>query len=185
MNSIRASFAAVVRPDILGMRGVVWILFILLSAGAAIGAEIELGKPLEAFRITTLTGVQITPASQRGRILVVNLWATWCAPCREEMPAIEAFYSKYRTRGVDVVAISVDDRSEMASVRKVMAIYSFPAALATESDMKAFGRVRQVPATFVIDRDGVLTRNGWEDAGLIDLATLEKAVRPLLHRALE
>ena len=161
------------------------MLFFLFSARASLGAEIESGKPVAAFRITTLTGVQITPASQRGRILVVNLWATWCAPCRQEMPALEAFYTKYRQSGVDVVAISVDDRSEMAAVKGVMASYTFPAALATESDLKAFSRVRHVPATFVIDRDGILRRNGWEDAGLVDLAALEKAVRPLLHQTVK
>ena len=64
-----------------------------------------------------------------------------------------------------------------------MASYTFPAALAADSELKALGRIRQVPATFVIDRDGVLKRNGWDDAGLVDLATLEKAVAPLLPRA--
>jgi len=180
---MRAGLAAIVRPNIFRLRGGAWILFFLCAASPSAGAELELDKPVAAFRIATLTGVQITPASQRGRILVVNLWATWCAPCREEMPAIEAFYRKYRKSGVDVVAISVDDRSEIASVRSVMASYTFPAALAADSDVKAFGRVRYVPATFVIDRDGVLRRNGWEDAGLVDLAVLEKTVAPLLHQA--
>ena len=180
---MRTSATAIVYPGIFRMRGVVWILFFLFSASASLGAELESGKPVAAFRITTLAGVQISPSSQRGRVLVVNLWATWCAPCRQEMPAIEAFYRKYRQRGVDVVAISVDDRSEIAEIGKLMAAYSFPAALAVDSDMKAFGRVRHVPATFVIDRDGVLRRNGWADAGLVDLATLENFVEPLLHPA--
>lgn len=159
------------------------MLAFLFAAGPGLGAELEPGKPVEAFRITTLAGAQISPASQRGRVLVINLWATWCAPCRQEMPAIEAFYRKYRQRGVDVVAVSVDDRSDIADVGKVMAAYTFPAALAVDSDLKAFGRVRQVPATFVIDRNGVLRRNGWADAGLVDLAALEDAVEPLLRSA--
>jgi thiol-disulfide isomerase/thioredoxin len=162
---------------------VAWMLLFLFAAGASLGAELESGKPVEAFRITTLEGARISPASQRGRVLVINLWATWCAPCRQEMPAIEAFYRKYRQRGVDVVAISVDDRSDIAEVGKLMASYSFPAALAVDSDLKAFGRMRHVPATFVIDRNGVLRRNGWADAGPVDLATLENAVEPLLHPA--
>jgi len=177
---MRTSLAAIAQPNIFGMHRVAWTLFLLFATSAGIGAEIESGRPVEAFRITTLTGVRITPASQRGRILVINFWATWCPPCREEMPAIEAFYSKYRRSGVDVIAVSLDDRSDLESVRNVMASYSFPAALATDSDLAAFGRVRHVPATFVIDRDGMLRRNGWADAGSIDFKVLEKAVLPWL-----
>lgn len=161
------------------------VLLSLVSVTSATAAEPELGKPVAPFRITTLKGVQITPAGQRGRVLVVNFWATWCPPCREEMPAIEAFYRKYRHSDVDVVAISIDDRSELESVSKVMASYSFPAALMTDSDLKALGRVRHVPATFVIDRDGVLRRNGWQETGAVDLPALERIVRPLLTPARE
>ena len=157
----------------------------MIATTSAASAEPESGTRVEDYRITTLAGAQITPHSQRNRVLVVNFWATWCAPCREEMPAIDAFYTKYRQREVDVVAISVDDRGEMGSVRKVMTAYSFPAALAVDSDLRAFGRVRQVPATFVIDRDGVVRRNGWREAGAIDLLALEKAVRPLLRQGSE
>ncbi len=148
---------AAILPEIFSrVRGDTLLVMFLCLAGAGVRAEVKLDEPVDAFRITTLTGARITPASQRGRILVVNLWATWCAPCREEMPAIEAFYSKHRRNGVDVVAISVDDRSDIAAVRKVMASYTFPAALAADSELKTFGRIRHVPATFVIDRDGVL-----------------------------
>jgi len=170
------------RPNYLEQFRLAWILLTILGMTSAACAEPELGKPIEAFRITTLNGDQITPASQRGRVLVVNLWATWCLPCREEMPAIEAFFARYRQSGVDVIAISLDDRSEVMSVRKVMTSYSFPAALATDSDLSAFGRVRQVPATFIIDREGILRRNGWREVGVVDVLTLEKAVQPLLDQ---
>jgi thiol-disulfide isomerase/thioredoxin len=180
---MRAAFAAILPAIACRVRGSARLLAFLCLASSGVRAEIALDRPVDAFRITTLAGVQITPASQRGRILVINLWATWCAPCREEMPAIEAFYRKHRRNGVDVVAISVDDRSDIAGVAKVMASYTFPAALAADSELKAFGRIRHVPATFVIDRDGILKRNGWADAGLVDLATLEKAVATLLPEA--
>lgn len=162
------------------------LLLVLSAVATPVAAtEPELGKPLAPFRITALNGLQLTPASQRGRVLVVNLWATWCAPCRQEMPEIEAFHAQYRKRGVDVVAVSVDDRGDIDAVRKVMAAYTFPAALAVESDLRALGRLRQVPATFVIDRNGVLRRNGWADAGIVDFKVLEKAVLPLLSPAFE
>ena len=167
-------------------RSLVGLFFLLLAAATpAAASEPEQGKPVEPFRITTLNGREFTAASQRGRVLVVNLWATWCAPCRKEMPELEAFHAQYRKRGVDVLAISVDDRSEIEAVKQIMAAYSFPAALAVESDLRALGRLRQVPATFVIDRNGVLRRNGWVDAGSVDFKALEKAVLPLLSPAPE
>jgi len=156
------------------------LLALLAAATPTAASEPELGKPLEPFGIATMNGRQITPATQRGRVLVINLWATWCAPCRKEMPEIEAFQAQYRKSGVDVIAVSVDDRGDIDAVRKLMAAYSFPAALAVESDLRALGRIRQVPATFVIDRNGVLRRNGWAEAGTVDFKVLEKAVLPWL-----
>jgi thiol-disulfide isomerase/thioredoxin len=172
-------------PALTTVAGLCAFALLLLSATAFAASGPELGKPVEPFRITTLSGRQLTSTTQHGRVLIVNLWATWCAPCRQEMPEIEAFYAQYRKRGVDVVAVSVDDRGDIDAVRKVMAAYAFPAALAVESDLRALGRIRQVPATFVIDRNGVLRRNGWADAGIVDFKSLEKAVRPLLSPAPE
>ena len=70
------------------------MLFIMLSAllcGSALAASLDAGKPVPAFSTKTLDGKAISPASSKGRILLINLWATWCEPCRKEMPAINAF----------------------------------------------------------------------------------------------
>ena len=152
-------------------------------AQLARAAEPALQQPVEPLRITTLGGSEITALSERGHILVINLWATWCVPCRQEMPALDVFAIKYGAHGVDVIAVSMDDRSDLAQVRQVMSAYSFPAALAADSDLRGLGRVRHIPATFVIDRNGLLARNGWQQPASIDLATLENMLRPLLGAA--
>jgi thiol-disulfide isomerase/thioredoxin len=138
------------------------VSLLLLAGGLAVADPVQ-NLRVEPYRIATLTQGDITPDTQRGRVLVVNLWATWCVPCRTEMPEIEAFFRKYQARGVEVIAVSLDDRRQVAAVRQVMAAYSFPAALAVDSDIRALGRVRRLPATFVID-----------------LSILEQAVLPLL-----
>lgn len=119
-------------------------------------------------------------ADYKGKVVLMNVWATWCGPCRTEMPEIEAFFQKYRNRGVDVVAVSLDDRRESAAVRRFMAPFSVPVALAADSDLRGFGRIRYLPATFVIDRDGLLKRSGWQQPASVDLPELEKALSPLL-----
>ena len=156
------------------------LLLLACLAPPVCASEPAVNQPVGHFRIATLSGHNITPDSHPGRILVVNLWATWCVPCLKEMPEIEMFYKKYRARGVDVVGVSLDDRSELAAVRQMMSAYSFPAALAVDSDLGSFGTLRHVPATFVIDRQGVLKRNGWLQPASIDFAALESLLLPLL-----
>jgi thiol-disulfide isomerase/thioredoxin len=143
-------------------------------------ADMALGKPVPAFEIKTLDGKLITPASAKGRVLVINLWATWCAPCRKELPAIEEFYHHYHELGVDVVAVSLDDHSAIGEVKSVMKSFSFTAAMEKDSELQRFGRIWRVPVTFVIDQSGILRRNGWEGDPLVDKAILEKIVTPLL-----
>jgi len=147
---------------------------------SAHAADLATGKPVPAFEIKTLAGQSITPASVKGRVLVINLWATWCPPCRKEMPAIEEFYRQHHGQGLDVVAVSLDDRSDIEAVKQAMQPFSFPAALEKDADLQRFGRIWRVPVTFVIDRNGILRHNGWEGDPLVDMAVLEKTVAPLL-----
>lgn len=143
-------------------------------------ADLAIGKPVPTFEIKTLDGKLITPASAKGRVLVINLWATWCAPCRKELPAIEEFYQQYHEQGVDVVAVSLDDRSAIGEVKSVMKAFSFTAAMEKDAELQRFGRIWRVPVTFVIDQNGILRRNGWEGDPSVDKAILEKIVVPLL-----
>ncbi len=158
-----------------------WLAALLLAVTFGAAAGPAPGETMPSYRIATLAGPALTPAALCGRVLVLNFWATWCAPCRQELPVLDAFQRKYAGQGVDVVAVSVDERGDLDAVRRVLAPFSFAGALAVDSDLRAFGRVRQVPATFVVDRHGVLRRNGWDEAGIVDADALDRAVRPLLR----
>lgn len=114
------------------------MLFIMLSAllcGSALAASLDAGKPVPAFSTKTLDGKAISPASSKGRILLINLWATWCEPCRKEMPAINAFYKKYHEQGVDVVAVSLDEPSDADKVKQFASAFAFPVAMLQEADL--------------------------------------------------
>jgi thiol-disulfide isomerase/thioredoxin len=155
-------------------------LFMTLSCISAIAADLVVGKIAPSFEIKMVSGTSVTPATAKGRVLIIHFWATWCAPCREEMPEIEKFYQKYYAKGVDVVAISLDDKSDKETVKTVMKSFSFPAAMEYDIDMHRFGRIWRVPVTFVIDQNGILRYNGWEGEPSVNMSLLEKVVLPFL-----
>ena len=87
-------------------------LFLLNVAPAA--AELQEGMPAPAVRAELLGGGTFDSAQQRGKVIVLNFWATWCKPCREEMPALDAFYRAHRAEGLDVIAISIEGPGDLA-----------------------------------------------------------------------
>ena len=156
-------------------------LFLLNVAPAA--AELQEGMPAPAVRAELLGGGTFDSAQQRGKVIVLNFWATWCKPCREEMPALDAFYRAHRAEGLDVIAISIEGPGDLAKVKGAMKNFSFPAALASNGQTEGYGRLSRVPVTFVIDRRGVLRFDGFKFAKVLNLPTLEKIVTPLLRNS--
>jgi thiol-disulfide isomerase/thioredoxin len=139
------------------------------------------GAPAPALDGTLFDGNRFSLADHAGKVVVLNFWASWCAPCREEMPALDAYYRRHRSEGLEVIAISMDSPKDEAKARELMRAFSFPAAFAREANIKGYGRISLLPLTFVIDRHGVLRRGGRAGDSPLDMATLEKTVTPLLR----
>lgn len=148
---------------------------------AALARDVQLDNPAPAIEATTLDGKTFDLSRYKSKVVIVNFWATWCGPCREEMPALDAYYKQHRDEGLEVLAISTDVAGDLAKVRDVMGSYSFPAALISESKLPGYGRIRQIPQTYVIDRQGIMRRDGGQDKGKIDGAFLDAVVTPLLR----
>jgi thiol-disulfide isomerase/thioredoxin len=155
--------------------------FLLVFALDCAGAAIHVGEPAPALEAKLLDGKLFSLQDAAGKVVVINFWATWCAPCRAEMPALDAFYRKHRDEGLVVLAVSMDEPDKEAKVREVMKSFSFPAALGPQSDFKGYMRIWRLPLTFVVDRSGVLRKNDWYGDPGIDEASLERTVTPLLH----
>jgi thiol-disulfide isomerase/thioredoxin len=158
-----------------------WAASAACALRAPLAWAIAEGKPAPAFSATLFDGRAFNLADAQGKVVLVNFWATWCAPCRAEMPAIDAFYRKHRDDGLVVVAVSMDRPADEAKARAVMKDYAFDAAFAKDASFKDYGRIWRLPLTFVVDRAGVLRRDDWyEDPG-IDAAKLDVVVLPLLQ----
>ncbi len=162
------------------MRALV-LLFLCCCIPAAWSKGAEVGKPAPAITATLLDGSSFDLAALTGKVVIVHFWATWCAPCRVEMPAFEAFYRAHKSEGLAVVAISLDTRDDLAQVKAVMRDFSYPAALLENAKATGYGRIWRVPLTFVIDRHGMLRRDGFAATPTIDAAVLDRDVLPLLH----
>ena len=123
---------------------------------------LDLVKPSRARRIAAAElpaagGGTVRLADLRGKVVFLNFWATWCEPCKEEMPALEALYRQFRERGLVVVAVS-QDRGGAAVVNpylRRMAL-SFPVGLDPRGDLAREYAVWALPATFIIDREGTV-----------------------------
>jgi thiol-disulfide isomerase/thioredoxin/Tfp pilus assembly protein PilF len=118
-------------------------------------SEAELNRPVPQVSLLNLKGERVKFSDLRGKVVIVNFWATWCAPCRKEMPELETFYEKWKNDPkVAVVAISVDKNRALVEPFIKTTPYTFPILL-DEGAKEAFG-VGPIPETFVIDPSGTL-----------------------------
>jgi peroxiredoxin/YHS domain-containing protein len=116
----------------------------------------SLPRPAPVFALKDLAGNPLSNESLKGKVVVLDFWATWCAPCRKSMPELQALHRKYADRGFAVVGISIDEGGP-AKVRKFVASKKFTYPIALDSEQSpawASYRVKAVPAAFLIDRGG-------------------------------
>jgi len=157
------------------------LVFCLALSVPGFAADLVVGEAAPDVEAKLLDGAtKVRVADNSGKVTIINFWATWCEPCREEMPAIDAYYKKHRASGLEVLAISLDDANDAAAVRKFAQKYSFPVALKSDANFKGLGRIWRLPSTFVIDKRGILRKNGLVGEPKVDLALLESLVTPLL-----
>jgi len=123
-------------------------------------AELSLIRPKRPAAATDFTVPQLNSQPLRlsdfkGRVVFLNFWATWCVPCREEMPSMERLYQGYRTRGLTIVAMSVDTGgpATVAAFVKMLRL-TYPIGLDPKMDVAEQYRVRALPSSFLVDRQG-------------------------------
>ena len=125
----------------------------VLGCGFAHG-EPAIDKPAPALVVNTLDGQVFDLGKMRGEVVLVNYWATWCAPCRKDMPKLDAFYRLHHQQNLAMIGISVDRPRDLEKVRKVMASLAYPVAMLKSVTADGFGEPEGVPITWIIDADG-------------------------------
>ena len=151
----------------------------LASLQAQAAPAVEQAAP--ALTTTTLDGKPFDIAALKGKVVVVNFWATWCPPCRDEMPALEAVYRHYHSQGLEVLAISADRPRARGDVDQVMHYFTFPAAILGTLTKNDFGTPNGIPVTYVIGKDGNIANILTPDIAPLTEAGLGDTVKALLE----
>lgn len=154
----------------------------LCTASGPVLAAAETGQPAPPLSGPALDGRGFDLAALRGKVVIVNFWATWCVPCRTEMPALDAFYRRYHDQGVEMIAISADRPRDRRDVVKAMQTMAYPAAMLRDIAANGFGAPEALPVTYVIDQTGVVRAAFRADQMAVTEQSLTAAVAPLLPR---
>lgn len=145
-------------------------------------ADSTLGQQVPALVIEELNGKTFDLAAQRGKVVIVNFWATWCPPCRKEMPALDAFYRRYKAEGLEMIGLSADRPHDRSDVVKVMQSFSYPAAMLDDAKSDGFGDPSELPVTYVVDAQGLIRAKFTPDEKPLTEQSLAAAVLPLLSQ---
>jgi peroxiredoxin len=126
---------------------------LVLGTSSAISA-VALSSLAPDFTLHTLTGPNMRLQEQRGRVVMVNFWATWCSPCRQEMPQLNKLYERYRASGLVLLGVNVDEDPRHASDVATRLGLKFPVLLDTDKAVSRVYDLGSMPSTVLIDRDG-------------------------------
>jgi thiol-disulfide isomerase/thioredoxin len=111
-------------------------------------------EDISDFTLPLLDGSRRTLSAYKGKVVFLNFWATWCPPCRQEMPSMETLYQRYRGRGLEFLAVDIQETGEEVRAFISQNGLTFPVALDLEGTVAADYGVYAIPSTFIIDRDG-------------------------------
>jgi cytochrome c biogenesis protein CcmG, thiol:disulfide interchange protein DsbE len=145
-------------------------------------AATAIGQPAPSLVVQELDGQTFDLGAVRGKVVIVSFWATWCPPCRAEMPVLDAFYRRYHGQGLEMIGLSADRPHDRSDVSKVMQSFSYPAAMLDDAKVNDFGTPGALPMTVVIDGQGMIRAQLTPDQTAVTEKSLSAAVLPLLQQ---
>ncbi len=149
------------------------------TIAAPVGARSEkvvVGQPAPDFTLTLVNGSKITRDELRGQVVVLNYWATWCVPCREELPLLDTYYELQKKYGLRVFAVATEDSLPEYTMKKLFAVMHIQPTRRIKGPYDIIGNA--VPTNIIIGRDG---RVRYAKAGAFTLDRLNELIVPLLN----
>ena len=172
-----------VRAFVLALLSVVVVISCSSRTDGAVPSNrrVQVGLPAPAYATVSLNGDSVSLAGERGKVVLLNIWATWCHPCRTEIPELRQLHERYRAQGLQLVGVSVDTDGTDDTIRGFMRDFqmTFPIWRDPDERILSLFQTIGVPATFLIDKAGVLR---WRRTGPI--APNDTSLRAAIERAL-
>jgi cytochrome c biogenesis protein CcmG/thiol:disulfide interchange protein DsbE len=160
------------------------LALVLTLSPSARATSLVIGQAAPPIALTTLNGQKIDTRNLCGKVIIVTFWATWCGPCREELPVLSRYVERNTQKGLVVLGFSLDSADQLDEVQAVTRTLNFPVGLLGNAHVPGYGRIWHLPVSSIIDRNGRLADNGWKDESPAWTSErLEKLVTPLLNRS--
>jgi thiol-disulfide isomerase/thioredoxin len=130
------------------------------------------------FTFKTVDGKDIQLSKMKGKVVLINFWATWCGPCRAEIPGFLEIYEKYKGKGLEIVGISLDEEGWRVVTPFVQRFkINYPVVIGDGKVARAYGNIEAIPASFFVDKKGNIVER---HIGYLSKENLEKKIKPLL-----
>ena len=146
--------------------------------------RVAIGEAAPRYAATTLAGDSASTSALAGKVVLLNVWATWCAPCRDEIPYLQSLYERHRGEGLEIVGVSVDARGQESAIREFAKDFrmTYPIWRDPDERIQSLYLALGVPSTYLIDRAGILR---WKRLGTIheEDTTLTRALTDALAAA--
>ncbi|MBL8648882.1 MAG: TlpA family protein disulfide reductase [Sphingopyxis sp.] len=157
------------------MKRILLVPLVAVLLGAAPGKVATPGYPAPAFTLTTFDKRKVTLAEMKGKVVVINYWATWCAPCKAEMPMMHRYFQANRARGLEMFGVTTENSLPRAKLKPIAAALSYPLSDRMSAGYGAIGKA--VPSTYIIDRKGIVRH---AKKGAFTERDFKAAIDPLL-----
>ncbi len=131
------------------------LMLSLLAISSLASSDLE-GRPAPDFALKSATGENLRLSEYRGDVVMINFWATWCGPCRQEMPLLDELYSRYQRVGFNLLGVNIDDDSRRAMQMVEELGVDFPVLFDARKEVSKLYEVEAMPVTVIVDRQGVV-----------------------------
>jgi cytochrome c biogenesis protein CcmG/thiol:disulfide interchange protein DsbE len=152
-------------------------MLMLACPWAPARADVDIGSPAPALIATRLDGETFDLSAMKGKVVIINFWASWCPSCQAEMSTFRRAYTHYHKHGLEVIGISMDKPRLREGIKMLTQEYFFPAAMWSDVKLNGFAPPRALPTTYIIDANGIV-RIITNDS--ITSSVIENIIVPLL-----